>query len=205
MARRNGLLHDNQIERLIYWIHTHTKKCTHSFSTGYMVSMESGWTNYIGWGCIRNLNAKCTLFSHILIQDRLLIQSISFLHTVSKNIIFATSLSLNQCSPIQCLLFHEWCFQNAIRLSIGIRFWFNSFSRSNKRCGTIWRQRSMSALAQVMACCLISLVRTCDNYLNFTRETHAINRLKLVTWKITSLLINSKLPWVKYLKWGCGT
>ena len=154
-----------------------------------MVSMESGWRNYIGWGCIRNLKAKCTLVSHILIQDRLLIQSISFLHTVSKHILFATSLSLNWCSPIQCILFHEWCFQNAIMLSIGIRFWVNSFSRSNTRCGTIWRQRPRSALAQVMACCLIAPSHYHNQYWyiiskdlwqlpdqNFTRETPAINR-----------------------------
>ena len=57
---------------------------------------------------------------------------------------------------MQCLLFHEWCFQNAFRLSIGIGFWVNSFSRSDTRCGTIWWQRSRSALAQVMACSLIA-------------------------------------------------
>ena len=123
-------------------------------------------------------------------QGRLLIQFISVIHTVSKHIIFTTSLSLNWCHPIQCLLFHEWCFQNAFGLSIGIAFWVNSFSRSDMLCGTIWWQRSRSALAQVMACCLIAPSHYRNQYWfiiskdlwqlpdrNFTRETPVINRL----------------------------
>ena len=146
-----------------------------------MVSMESGWRNYIGWGWISNLKAKCTFVLQILIQD---IQHISFLHTVSKHMIFATSLSLNSCNPIQCLLFHEWCLG-----CLGKGFWVNSFSCSDMRCGTIWWQRSRSALAQVMACCLIAPSHYHNQYWfiiskdlwqlpdrNFTRETPAVNR-----------------------------
>ena len=175
-------------------LNTHAHREMHTFVLDGVYGKYGIWMKKLyGMRLYPKSESKCTLVSHILIQDRLLIQSISFLHTVSKHIIFAMSLSLNQCSPIQCLLFHEWCFQNAIRLSIGIRFWVNSFSRSNTQCGTIWRQSSRSALAQVMACCLIAGLVAPSHYhnqywyiiskdlwqlpdQNFTRETPAINR-----------------------------
>ena len=65
---RNDPSHDSQIGRLIYWAHTHPQKCTHSFLTGNMVSMESGWRNYIEWGWISNLRAKCTFVLQMLLR-----------------------------------------------------------------------------------------------------------------------------------------
>ena len=71
-------------------------------------------------------------------------------------------------------------------------------------CGTIWWQRSRSALAQVMACCLIAPSHYRNQYWfiiskdlwqlpdrNFTRETPVINRLSYLLEKL--LLCNAIL------------
>ena len=107
MARPNDLLHDSQM-RTANILNTHTHKEMHTFVFDGVYGKYGIWMKKLyGMGLYQKSESKCTLVSHILIQERLLIQSISFLHTVSKHIIFATSLSLNQCSPIQCLLCHE--------------------------------------------------------------------------------------------------